>query len=146
VTVPKIAAVSRVWAHALAAKAISNRREYTRIGAPSSKLSSNEPEFHPWIPRQVQYTPHPHRWQAPRSAVEARGSILGRVTDPSGVVVVGPIKRLPSVRGATRSVTIRLAVGDVETAQELAEKRGIPYQTYIKALLHQALEKERVAG
>jgi predicted DNA binding CopG/RHH family protein len=58
----------------------------------------------------------------------------------------GKIKRLPSVRGATRSVTIRLAVGDVETAQELAEKRGMPYQTYMKALLHQALEKERVAG
>jgi len=58
----------------------------------------------------------------------------------------GKIKRLPSVRGATKSVTIRLGISDVETAQELAAQRGLPYQTYIKALLHQALERERVTG
>jgi len=58
----------------------------------------------------------------------------------------GKIKRLPSVRGAAKSVTIRLGIGDIEAAQELAEKRGMFYQTYIKALLHQALEKARVAG
>ena len=49
-------------------------------------------------------------------------------------------------RGATRSVTIRLAEKDVETAQTLAEKMGLPYQTYIKTILHQALERERRAG
>ncbi len=58
----------------------------------------------------------------------------------------GKIKRLPVVRGATKSVTIRLPVADMEIAQELADKRGLPYQTYIKGLLHQALERERKAG
>jgi predicted DNA binding CopG/RHH family protein len=58
----------------------------------------------------------------------------------------GKIKRLPVVRRATKPVTIRLPVADVETAQELADKRGLPYQTYIKTLLHQALEHERKAG
>lgn len=58
----------------------------------------------------------------------------------------GKLKRLPPVQGATRSVTIRLAVKDVEAAQELAEKRGLPYQTLIKTLLHQALEKERLTS
>lgn len=58
----------------------------------------------------------------------------------------GKIKRLPVVRGATRPVTIRVPIGDLETAQELAEKRGLPYQTYIKGLLHRALERERKTG
>jgi len=58
----------------------------------------------------------------------------------------GRLKRLPPARGATRSVTIRLAVHDVERAQQLADKRGLPYQTFIKMLLHQALEKERIAS
>ncbi|MBI1897028.1 MAG: hypothetical protein HYS04_10970 [Acidobacteria bacterium] len=58
----------------------------------------------------------------------------------------GKIKRLPVVRGATRSTTIRLPIADIETAQQIAEKRGLPYQTYLKGLLHQALERERKAG
>src|SRR6266536_1010477 len=52
------------------------------------------------------------------------------------------LRGLPG-HGATRSVTIRLAVTDVETAQALAAKTGLPYQTYIKTVLHQALERER---
>jgi predicted DNA binding CopG/RHH family protein len=55
----------------------------------------------------------------------------------------GKIKRLPVVRGATKPITIRMPIADIETAQEIAEKRGLPYQTYIKGLLHQALERER---
>lgn len=58
----------------------------------------------------------------------------------------GKIKRLPAVRGATRPVTIRMPIADIEAAQEIADKRGLPYQTYIKGLLHQALERERKAG
>ena len=55
------------------------------------------------------------------------------------------LRGLPG-RGATRCVTIRLAMKDVETAQILAAKTGLPYQTYIKSLLHQALERRRKAG
>src|SRR5229473_306273 len=55
------------------------------------------------------------------------------------------LRGLPG-RGATRSVTIRLAVKDVETAQTLAEKMGLPYQTYIKTILHQALDRQRKVG
>jgi len=50
------------------------------------------------------------------------------------------------VRGATKPVTIRMPIADIETAREIAGKRGLPYQTYIKGLLHQALERERKAG
>ena len=48
--------------------------------------------------------------------------------------------------GETRIVTMRVPVRDLEAAQELAGRKGLPYQTYMKMLLHQALEKERVAG
>ena len=54
----------------------------------------------------------------------------------------GRIERLPRIRGATKSVTIRMPSADLETAQEIAEKRGLPYQTFIKGLLYQALERE----
>ena len=48
--------------------------------------------------------------------------------------------------GETRIVTMRIPVRDLEAAQQLAGRKGLPYQTYMKMLLHQALEKERVAG
>jgi hypothetical protein len=55
------------------------------------------------------------------------------------------LRGLPG-RGVTRSVSIRLAVKDVETAQTLAEEMGLPYPTYIKAILHQALDRQRKVG
>jgi predicted DNA binding CopG/RHH family protein len=58
----------------------------------------------------------------------------------------GKIKKLPVVRGATKPITIRLPLADIETAQEIAERRGVPYQTFIKGLLHQALARERKAS
>ena len=47
-------------------------------------------------------------------------------------------------RLATRPVTIRLSQADIELAQKHAEAKGLPYQTYIKSLLHETLsERER---
>ncbi len=46
----------------------------------------------------------------------------------------------------TRIVTMRIPVRDLEAARQLAERKGLPYQTYMKMLLHQALQKERAAG
>ncbi|MBV8728599.1 MAG: hypothetical protein JO336_02195 [Acidobacteriia bacterium] len=40
-----------------------------------------------------------------------------------------------------KAVTMRLPVPDLKTAQELAARKGLPYQTYIKMILHEALEK-----
>ena len=44
-----------------------------------------------------------------------------------------------------KTVTMRLPVPDIKTAQDLAHEKGLPYQTYIKMLLHEALKKERSA-
>jgi predicted DNA binding CopG/RHH family protein len=63
-----------------------------------------------------------------------------------GTAIVG--KRAVAVvdKAPTKSVSIRLAVSDIEAARGLAEKKGLPYQTYMKMLLHQALSKERRAS
>ena len=48
----------------------------------------------------------------------------------------------PPRRRATKNVSVRLPVTDIERARKLAEKRGVGYQTVIKTLLHEALKKE----
>jgi predicted DNA binding CopG/RHH family protein len=45
-------------------------------------------------------------------------------------------------RPVLQPISIRLPAPDIATAQKLARKKGIPYQTYIKTLLHEALERE----
>ena len=40
----------------------------------------------------------------------------------------------------TRPITIRVQIADIELAKEQAEKKGLGYQTYLKSLLHQALQ------
>jgi predicted DNA binding CopG/RHH family protein len=50
--------------------------------------------------------------------------------------------RNPLYRPVTRPITIRLNAPDVAMAQRLSKVKGIPYQTYIKKLLHDALERE----
>ena len=42
-----------------------------------------------------------------------------------------------------KTISMRLPVTDLEAAQELAATKGLPYQTYIKMLLHEALQKQR---
>ncbi|MBI4458947.1 MAG: hypothetical protein HY648_02670 [Acidobacteria bacterium] len=40
---------------------------------------------------------------------------------------------------AAKTISIRLAESDLELARSQAARRGLPYQTYIKSLLHLAL-------
>ncbi|HEY1650178.1 MAG TPA: hypothetical protein VGF96_19500 [Terracidiphilus sp.] len=49
-------------------------------------------------------------------------------------------------RGATPPTTIRLASEDISRAKMLAERRGLRYQTYLKMLIHEALEREEKAS
>ena len=48
---------------------------------------------------------------------------------------------LQRLKRATRAVTVRLAETDIAMAKLQAERKGLPYQTYIKSLLHEALRK-----
>jgi hypothetical protein len=55
----------------------------------------------------------------------------------------GELKRPYVLESPTKQVSIRLPVTDLERAKRLARRKGIPkYQSYIKALLHEALLKE----
>ncbi len=42
-----------------------------------------------------------------------------------------------------RVVSIRLPENDLELARQQAAQKGLPYQTYIKSLLHQALRQAK---
>jgi len=47
-----------------------------------------------------------------------------------------------SQAGPSPTITIRLAEDDLARARTLASRRGLRYQTYLKMLLHQALDSE----
>jgi predicted DNA binding CopG/RHH family protein len=53
--------------------------------------------------------------------------------------------RVRQDRPVTRQISIRLSDADLAEAQRLAEAKGLPYQTYIKMLLHEAIRRERAA-
>jgi len=78
-------------------------------------------------------------WDKHRAAVEA---------DLRAAMREGKTTSLADVMGQARRkkellpVTIRLASEDIATARQLADNKGIGYQTYIKLLLHDALRKE----
>jgi predicted DNA binding CopG/RHH family protein len=46
----------------------------------------------------------------------------------------------------SKSVTVRIPVTDLDKARQLAEAKGIGYQTLIKVLLHDALKREKRAA
>ena len=46
-------------------------------------------------------------------------------------------------RSPLKTITMRLPVADIQAATAFAERKGLRYQTYIKMLLHEALERER---
>jgi predicted DNA binding CopG/RHH family protein len=54
--------------------------------------------------------------------------------------MVGGIRGL-FYRPVTRPVTIRLSAPDLVIARRLSKAKGMPYHTYIKMLLHEALER-----
>ncbi len=43
----------------------------------------------------------------------------------------------------SQSITLRIPVKDVEAVRALAARKGLPYQTCIKMLLHEALQREQ---
>jgi predicted DNA binding CopG/RHH family protein len=53
--------------------------------------------------------------------------------------------RIRADRPVTRQISIRLSDADLAEAQRLAEAKGLPYQTYIKMLLHEAILRARAA-
>jgi hypothetical protein len=70
-------------------------------------------------------------------------SDIPEVKDRAGWVRVHEHPEHPLHRVLSRLLSIRLPEPDIALAQRLAQSKGLPYQTYIKSLLHEALERER---
>ena len=51
-------------------------------------------------------------------------------------------------KAAARVISLRVPEADLEMARRQADQKGLPYQTYIKSLLHETLAKrqKRMAG
>jgi predicted DNA binding CopG/RHH family protein len=64
------------------------------------------------------------------------------VAAQKGEVRQGTLKQ----RGAIAPTTIRLAPEEIARARALAERKGLRYQTYLKMLIHEALEREEKAS
>ncbi|MEI8390187.1 MAG: CopG family antitoxin [bacterium] len=45
----------------------------------------------------------------------------------------------------SKPVTLRLSISEIERCKKIAAKKGLPYQTYIKSVLKQALDKDEAA-
>jgi len=71
-------------------------------------------------------------------------SDIPEMTDRAGWVRVHEHPEHPLHRVLSRLQSIRLPEPDIALAQRLAESKDLPYQTYIKSLLHEVLERERV--
>ncbi len=65
----------------------------------------------------------------------------------TGTAQRGTAQRLVQEARESKNITIRMPVTEIERARTLAEKKGIGYQTYMKMLLREALDREtRKAG
>ena|ERR1700735_19761 len=59
----------------------------------------------------------------------------------------GRLRRLERARlaarvtGATKVISLRVREEDLALAREQAAQKGLPYQTYLKSLLHEALRR-----
>ena len=60
----------------------------------------------------------------------------------TGAVKRGGPRRVIQERRESKNITIRVAVADIARARVLAAQKGIGYQTYMKILLKEALDRE----
>lgn len=65
----------------------------------------------------------------------------------SGTAQRGTAQRLAREVRESKNITIRMPIAEIERARTLADRKGIGYQTYMKMLLREALDREaRKAG
>jgi predicted DNA binding CopG/RHH family protein len=63
-----------------------------------------------------------------------------------GSIHRGMALKLTRQARASKNITIRIPVDDINRARRLSESKGIGYQTLMKMLLHEALAREEAAG
>jgi predicted DNA binding CopG/RHH family protein len=84
------------------------------------------------------------RWWDRNAKMVEKGLVTALRT---GTAQRGTAQRLVREARESKNITIRMPVAEIERARTLAEKKGIGYQTYVKMLLREALDREtRKAG
>ena len=90
------------------------------------------------VPKFASEAEEANWWDAHQDMVEE--NLIRAIED--GTVQRGTAKRLVLKARASRNITIRMAEADLDLARKQAEQKGLPYQTYIKSVLHEALVKQ----
>jgi predicted DNA binding CopG/RHH family protein len=78
-------------------------------------------------------------WDAHQDALES--NLLEAMEN--GTIKRGNAERL--LREAQESEKVSLARADLERAKKLSEKRKTDYETYVRTVFHQAIEREEAA-
>ena len=89
----------------------------------------------------------PTEKQKQKQELEALAVKSDEEIDFSDIPEITDKQRTGAVRGLfarpeTRHISIRLSAVDLGLANKLAAAKGLPYQTYIKSLLHESLLRE----
>jgi predicted DNA binding CopG/RHH family protein len=77
-------------------------------------------------------------WDEHQSAVEE--NLMAAMQD--GTIQRGTAQRLVQEAQSSKNITIRMPLADPERAQRLSAKKGLGSATFMKQLLHEALERE----
>jgi predicted DNA binding CopG/RHH family protein len=81
-------------------------------------------------------------WWAKNQSVIADRFEQAKAKGKLGTGTVARVAREKAQAGASPTITIRLAEDDLTRARTFAAEKGLRYQTYLKMLLHQALNSE----
>jgi predicted DNA binding CopG/RHH family protein len=82
-----------------------------------------------------------------KKELEALAAMPDEQIDFSDIPEITDQQWAGSVRGLlarpeTRHISIRLSAADLAIANKMAAAKGLPYQCYIKSLLHESLMRE----
>ena len=77
-------------------------------------------------------------WDEHKATVEE--NLIAAMRD--GTAQRGTAQSLTAEVRGSKNITIRMPVADLERARQLSSRRGLAYQTFIKMLLHEALDSE----
>ena len=81
-------------------------------------------------------------WWAKNQNLIANRFEQAKAAGKLGKGTVARVARERASEGASPTITIRLAEDDLTRARTFAAEKGLRYQTYLKMLLHQALDSE----
>jgi uncharacterized protein (DUF4415 family) len=77
-----------------------------------------------------------------KKELKALARLPDETIDTSDIPEIGSGSRGVRGRFATRLISIRLSTADIDAATRIAAAKGLPYQTYIKSVLHEAFMRE----